>query len=76
MPAATATPAGAVGGVTGTPTPTGAVAGVSGTSGATPPATDALGSDQPASSNDGWRNVLIGLAALLVFVLAFTAPRR
>ena len=69
-------PAGGVGGVTGTPTPTGAVAGVSGTSGATPPPTDALGSVQPASSNDGWRNVVIGLAALLIAVFALTERRR
>ena len=44
--------------------------------GCDPSPTDALGSVQPGSSNDGWRNVLIGLATLLIFVLAFTAPRR
>jgi hypothetical protein len=55
--------------------PTGGVAGATGTPRVTPPPTDALGVSQ-AISNDGWRVVLIGLAAILVATLTFTQPQR
>ena len=71
LPEVTPTPAPVV-----TPTPSGTVAPAMGTPSVTPPATDTLGSVQPAPSNDGLRIVLIGLASLLIAVLAFTVPRR
>jgi hypothetical protein len=65
-------PTGGVGGVVGTPPPVGGVGDVN----ATPPPTDAAGELRPAGG-DGWRIVLIALAALItaaVFLLPAPAP--
>ncbi len=70
-PAPTGTPT-----PTATPTPGGTVEAATGTPLATPPATDTLASGQSAPSNNGWRLVLFGLAALLISILAFGRPRR
>jgi hypothetical protein len=55
--------------------PSGGVEGATGTPGITPPPTDTLGGNTQAPSNDGWRIVLLGLAAILAATLAFTTPR-
>lgn len=55
--------------------PTGAVEGVVGTPGLTPPPTDTLAA-APATGGDGWRIVLVLIAAALVGTLATTHPRR
>jgi hypothetical protein len=74
----TPTPGGGVGGST--PTPTTAPGGVGGVQGATatpkvtlPPTDTVSGTAQP--TNDGWRAVLIAMAALLATVLLLTPAR-
>jgi hypothetical protein len=70
-------PGGGGGGVNATPTPpSGGVGGVVGTPNVseTLPPTDAL-SDESTSSVDGWRAVLIAMAALLATVLLLTPAR-
>jgi len=59
-PVVTPTPAGGVGGATGTPRTS------------TLPPTDTSLSDTPGSASDGWRAILLGLAALMATVLLIT----
>jgi hypothetical protein len=57
--------------------PTGEVAGVQGTPGVTPPPTDTLVvASAPAGSSDGWRIVLVLVAAASIGTLVFTTPTR
>jgi hypothetical protein len=57
--------------------PTGEVAGVQGTPGVTPPPTDTLVvASAPAGSSDGWRIVLVLVAAATIGTLVFTTPTR
>jgi hypothetical protein len=56
--------------------PTGAVEGAVGTPGLTPPPTDTLVAAAPSTGGDGWRIVLVLLAATLVGTLAASQPRK
>jgi hypothetical protein len=56
--------------------PTGAVEGVVGTPGLTPPPTDTLAAAAPSGGGDGWRIVLVLIAAALVGTLAASQPRK
>jgi hypothetical protein len=56
--------------------PTGEVLGIVGTPGLTPPPTDTQLSTLPAAGNDGWRTVLVLMAALVIGSLAVSQPRR
>jgi len=64
------TPGGSVAEETATPAPTGEV------KAETAPPTDTVGGAGPTSGGNGWRIVLIGLAALIAGGLFLTAPRR
>jgi len=56
--------------------PTGGVEGVTGTPGVTPPPTDTLTSGAPTPAGDGWRAVLVLVAAVLVGTLVASQPRQ
>jgi len=56
--------------------PTGAVLGIVGTPRLTPPPTDTQLSALPTGGNDGWRMVLVLMAAVLIGSLAVSQPRR
>jgi hypothetical protein len=56
--------------------PTGGVEGVTGTPGVTPPPTDTLTSGAPAPAGDGWRAILVLVAAVLVGTLVASQPRQ
>jgi len=56
--------------------PTGGVEGVTGTPGVTPPPTDTLTSGTHAPASDGWRAILVLLAAVLVGTLVASQPRQ
>src|SRR5207249_12059059 len=56
--------------------PTGEVLGIVGTPGLTPPPTDIQLPALPAGGNDGWRMVLVLVAAVLIGSLAVSQPRR
>jgi hypothetical protein len=56
--------------------PTGAVLGVVGTPGLTLPPTDTLAAAAPSTGSDGWRIVLVLIAAALGGTLATTQPRK
>ncbi len=55
---------------------TGGELGVVGTPGVTPPPTDAVGATSQAANVDGFRMVLVGLAALLAVSLLFVQPKK
>jgi len=59
-----------------TPPPSGGVEAATGTPGSTAPPTDTVDGVGPTSGGNGWRIVLIGLAALIAGGLFLTAPRR
>jgi len=56
--------------------PTGAVKGIVGTPGLTPPPTDTQLVAPAAGGSDGWRTVLVLMAAVLIGSLAVRQPRR
>ena len=56
--------------------PTGEVLGIVGTPAVTPPPTDTITTGAPAQGNDGWRAILVLVAAGLVGTLATSQPRR
>jgi hypothetical protein len=57
--------------------PTGEVAGIQGTPGVTPPPTDTLViASAPAGGSDGWRIVLVLVAAATIGSLVFTTPTK
>src|SRR6266566_3531361 len=73
-PSASAVPTGSELGVSGSGAPTGGVEAIVGTPpGATPPPTDAAA--VPTPTDDSWRAVVLGLAALIA-VVAFLVPGR
>jgi hypothetical protein len=55
--------------------PTGQVQGIVGTPGVTPPPTDTMSTGAPAQANDGWRAVLVLVAAGLAGALVASRPR-
>jgi hypothetical protein len=69
-PTPVVTPGGSIAEGTATPAPTGEV------KAETAPPTDTIGGVGPTSGGNGWRIVLIGLAALIAGGLFLTAPRR
>jgi hypothetical protein len=78
-PAASSSPAGVEQPVAGSPSPNGAVEGVTGTpvnnvSDVTPPPTDSIRTVR-SGSNDGWRFIVLGLAALIAAAVTLDATR-